>query len=197
MAGGLVSRIALAAPSPAADDIRDIRPPILFPPWWPWLAAAAAALLLLGVVALFIRWWKMRSKHQLTPYEEALRALQAAEALARQGRYREWADLLSRTLRAALAARVGEAVLPQTTSELARAEWTDIPAGVNIDGPELLSLLLTCDLARFAKARMDADSLVLMTGAARLFAERLFAPAPDGPSPDPAPLPSPEQAVAS
>jgi len=165
------------SPAPVtADDIRDIRGLIPIPPWWHWpLAIALAALAALAVV-LLIRWWRARSLRALSPLERALQALAAAEAHARAGRSHEWADIVAETVRGALAARLGTEVLPQTTAELSQASWTQPPLADELAAARVLELLETCDLARFAKARLDSPELVASTATACELVGRLFAP---------------------
>jgi hypothetical protein len=169
--------LAIAAPL-SSGDIRDIRGPIAIPPWWHWpLAVAFAAVAALGVT-LFVRWWRARRPAALTPLERARRALAIAETHAHEGRSRAWAEIVAETTRGALAARLGTEVLPQTTSELSSASWTKPPASEELDATRLLALLETCDLARFAKANLGSDSLLVSTALARELTERLFAPPP-------------------
>ena len=78
-------------------------------------------------VVLVVRWWRARSLRALSPLERARQALAAAEAHARAGRSREWAEIVAETLRGALAARLGTDVLPQTTAELSQAPWAQPP----------------------------------------------------------------------
>jgi len=168
------SAIAAAAPAPP-EDIRDIRPLILFPVWWPWVAAAVAASLLLVATAVAVRAWRRRSARPLTPEEQARRALAKAESLAREGRAREWANIVAPALRTALSARLGQDASPQTTSELASVAWVQSRDGAAVDAPRLLELLAACDLTRFAMARLETDSLLASTEAAREWITRLFA----------------------
>jgi hypothetical protein len=196
MAALSASALAFAASAPvpdAAEDIRDIRAPWAIPPWWRWpLAIAAAAVAALAIV-LLVRWWHKRRARAQTPLERARESLRLAEAHARAGRSREWADIVSETLRGALAARLGASVLPQTTSELADAAWTQwayegpveatgappqTPAteGRLPEAPKIVELLRACDLARFAKASLDTEALVESTVLARDLVERLLAP---------------------
>jgi len=161
---------------PSSDDIRDIRGLVAIPPWWHWpLAIAVAALAALAVV-LVVRWWRARSARALSPLERALHALAAAEAHARSGRSHEWADIVAETVRGALAARLGTAVLPQTTAELSKAPWAQPPLADELAAPRILELLETCDLARFAKATLDTAALVASTATACELVGRLFAP---------------------
>jgi hypothetical protein len=160
---------AIAAPKPN-DDIRDIRGPIAIPLWWivP-LAIVLAALATAGIV-FFVRWWRARRTRAMTPLERALEALATAEAHAREGRAHEWADIVAETTRGALANRLGAAVLPQTTAEIAHTYTAEA------DAANVVELLETCDLARFAKAKVDASALLASTTVAREVTERLFAP---------------------
>jgi hypothetical protein len=196
MAALSASALAIAASAPvpdAAEDIRDIRAPWAIPPWWRWpLAIAAAAVAALAIV-LLVRWWQKRRARAQTPLERARESLRLAEAHARAGRSREWADIVSETLRGALAARLGASVLPQTTSELADAAWTQwayegpveatgappqapFGSGRLPEAPKIVELLRACDLARFAKASLDTEALVESTVLARDLVERLLAP---------------------
>jgi hypothetical protein len=206
MAALSASALAFAASAPvavdAAEDIRDIRAPWAIPPWWRWpLAIAAAAVAALAIV-LLVRWWQKRRARAQTPLERARESLRLAEAHARAGRSREWADIVSETLRGALAARLGASVLPQTTSELADAAWTQwayegpveatgappqTPAteGRLPEAPKIVELLRACDLARFAKASLGTDALVESTVVARDLVERLLAPRTSDAPPSP------------
>jgi hypothetical protein len=171
------------------DDIRDIRAPLAIPPWWHWpLAIALAAIAALAIV-LLVRWWQRRALRR-TPLQRAREALDIAEGHAREGRSREWAEVVAETLRGALAARLGADVLPQTTSELAETAWArwayegpvEPPRGPNEahlpEAPRVVELLQTCDLARFAMASLDANALLANTVLARELVEQLFAPRP-------------------
>jgi hypothetical protein len=186
VAAAAFSCLAMAAPA-ASGDIRDIRGPIAIPPWWRWpLAVAVAGIATLAVV-LLVRWWRARAARALSPIERARQALTVAEAHAREGRSREWAEIVAETTRGALAARLGTDVLPQTTAELSQAPWTKPPASDELQADSLLALLETCDLARFAKARLDVSALLAETALARDLTERLFAP-PARPRVNAAPL---------
>jgi hypothetical protein len=173
-----------AAPVPA-EDIRDIRPLILIPLWGYWLAVGLAAAVAVSAVAAGYWLWRRRSARPATPEQQARLALAKAEVLAREGHSREWADVVAQTLRRALSARLGHDAGPQTTSELASVAWIRPPLDVVVDAPRLLELLSSCDLTRFAMARLDADSLLASTEAAREWVARLFAP-------EPSPLPHPQ-----
>jgi hypothetical protein len=171
------STLAFAAP-PQLDDIRDIRGPIAIPPWWHWPLAIAVAVILATAVTFAVRGWRARRLRPLTPLQLARQALAAAEAHAREGRSREWAGIVADTVRGALAARLGAEVLPQTTAELSEAPWARPPLSDGLEIPRVLSLLETCDLARFARARLDTAGLLASTGSASEIVDRLYAPPP-------------------
>lgn len=172
--------VATAAASPptgvTSDDIRDIRPLILIPPWWHWMVLAIAIALALAAAGAAFRLWRRRSAQALTPEQKARRALDRAETLAREGRSREWAAVVAETLRTSLSARLGQDACPQTTSELAAVPWLAPPYDAIVDTPRLLDLLSACDLTRFAMARLEVDSLIASTETARDWITHLFAP---------------------
>ncbi len=185
----LVSNVALAIAAPAVvEDIRDIRAPLPIPPWWHWPLAIASAVLVVTAVVLLLRYWYKRRHRPLTPLERARQDLDLAEKLARMIRPHDWAEMVAATMRGALAVRIGENVLPQTTSELAKAPWANVlvvgePDAVRdpgtpylLEAPQLLALLEICDLARFARASLDMDAMLAATSSARELLERLFAP---------------------
>jgi hypothetical protein len=109
-----------------------------------------------------------------------------AEKLAKAGRSHDWAELVAPTMRGALAVRIGETVLPQTTNELAKAYWAKSLSNAEVntareldtrylpEAPQLLALLEICDLARFAQANLGADELLAATASARALVESLF-----------------------
>jgi hypothetical protein len=178
---------------PATQDIRDIAGPIAIPIWWHWpLAIATAAILSLGII-LAIRWWRKRA-HVLTPLEKAMRALGIAETHAREGRSHAWADVVAETIRGALAARLGVEILPQTTAELAKGAWTAPPLSEQLDAKTILELLEACDLARFAKASLDAKALLAATESARALTTNLYTP-PKPKSPKPSKTSAPVNAA--
>jgi hypothetical protein len=189
--GAFALSVVASTPAPS-EDIRDIRPLILIPPWWYWAAAAAAATLVVVGCILGYREWRRRTLRPVTPEERALETLAQAELLAREGRCREWADVVARAVRTALAARLRKESCPETTDELASLEWSTV-SGAPIDAPRLVGILSACDLARFALARLERESLLSSTEAAREWVTGLFAvraasaassvPAPSTPAP--------------
>lgn len=199
----LVSNSALAIAAPTAvEDIRDIRAPLPIPPWWHWPLAIASALLAAIAIGLLLRYWYKRRHRPLTPLERARRDLDLAEKLARISRPHDWAEMVAATMRGALAVRIGENVLPQTTNELAKAPWAKVlvagePDAVRdpstpylLEAPQLLALLEICDLARFARASLDMETMLAATSSAKELLERLFVPQAQ-PLPEPVPEATP------
>ena len=92
-----------------------------------WIEIAVLAGLVVAALTFGLRRWRRQSARPLTPEEQARRALASAESLAREGRTREWAEVVARTLRTALSARLGLDAGPQTTSELASEGWVPQP----------------------------------------------------------------------
>ncbi len=158
------------------DDIRDIRPLISIPALWPWIVVGVLGVLLVALIVLGIRAWRKRAQRPLTPEQQANAALARAEALARAGQCHEWGEVVATTLRGALAARLGQAACPETTSELAHVDWAKASAGAAVDAPALIELLSACDLSRFALARLEPSALLAATDAARAWVTQLFAP---------------------
>jgi hypothetical protein len=131
--------------------------------------------LIVALVFGAIRYWRRRSQRALTPEQRALQALTEAEALARGGQCREWAEIVAQTLRQALATRLGQDACPETTSELAAVDWSKLPQGTTVDAARLVELLSTCDLTRFALGRLDPSALLVETQSARDWITQLFA----------------------
>jgi hypothetical protein len=178
----LLSTVASAAPvaAAAAEDIRDIHGPLAIASWWRWPLVAAVTLLALTALAFAVRAWRARKLSTLSPLDRARQALAKAEQHAREGRSRDWADLVAETTRGALAAKLGAQVLPQTTPELTLAFEEPAAGAATLaagDVSELIELLGTCDLARFARAHLDTGALLVSTETARALIERMYAPA--------------------
>ncbi len=179
--------LASAAP-PVVEDIRDIRAPLPIPPWWHWPLAIGLGVFAVTAIVLLLRYLYKRRHRPLTLFERAQQTLDSAERLAKMGRSHDWAELVAPTMRGALAVRIGESVLPQTTNELAKAYWAKAPADTEVntardldtrylpEAPHLLALLEICDLARFAQANLGADELLAATASARDLVGRFLSP---------------------
>ncbi len=176
LASAVWSALASAAPATPVDDIRDIRPLISIPPGFHWLIAGLAAALVVALGYAGVRSYRRRSRRPLSAQQRARLGLAKAEALARTGECHEWGEVVAETLRTALAARLGQAACPETTSELAARDWSKLPEVASVDSTRLVELLSTCDLTRFALGRLEPSALLHATESARAFIERLFAP---------------------
>ena len=113
-----------------------------------------------------------------TPEERARQALaRGGGARARRARSRVGGRRRRDTSRRARGAPRTRRRARRRRAELPPAPGCRLPRGRAVDAPRLLELLATCDLTRFAMARLDADSLLASTQAARELVARLFAAA--------------------
>lgn len=166
----------------AADQLRDIKPPLEpFNPW-PWIALAAA-LVVVAVAAAFLIWWLLRrrrlqvSQPPLVPAH--VRARQKLEdALAFLGEPKTFCILVSDTIRVYLEERFTFHAPDRTTEEfLHELRSTDrlLP-----DQKESLGeFLQRCDLVKFARYEpREAELRGLHAAALRLVEETEPQPEP-------------------
>jgi hypothetical protein len=137
----------------AANDIRDIKPPVPIPNGWEWVwwALAALAIIALGVFAW--RWWqKWCSQIPVEPPMPAhLRAKQKLrEALALIAQPKPFCILVSDTIRSYLEEQFDFHAPERTTEEfLHELQATDL---LSPEQKESLGKFLeSCDLVKFAK----------------------------------------------
>lgn len=159
-------------PKPAKDVVGGSRI------WWPWVLAGVLALLLAAV--LWYLWWRRRSREApaavvhapaVPPRTQALALLRRAreERLVERGELKTFYALVTTALRGYLAAVDPELGADLTTSELARhARRRGAPAALL----ELLQLLGSADLVKFAKAHPNAANAYSDWDAARAWVER-------------------------
>lgn len=190
------------------DDIRGLKPYLFFSPNWKLLGLVALAILAVAAAA----WWLSRRKPAVVTAPEAvaparpvapprsvagqLDALEA-EGLVAGRRFGEFHARLSALMRAYLGARFGMPARRYTTTELLAALTRfDAPAEVQ---RVAASLLLQCDLVKFAEARPTADDANARLAEARALLASLgdleTAPeeALEAPEPDAAPESAPPQ----
>ena len=159
-------------PKPAKDVVGGSRI------WWPWLLAGVLALLL--AAALWYLWWRRRSRGApavvapepaIPPRAQALALLRRAreERLVERGELKTFYALITAALRGYLAAVDPELGADLTTSELARhARRRGAPPALL----ELLQLLGSADLVKFAKVRPNAVDAYGDWDAARTWVEQ-------------------------
>jgi hypothetical protein len=137
----------------AANDIRDIKPPVTIPGGWEWLWWALVALAVLAVLFLVWKWWrKRRSQISITPPVPAhVRARQKlAGALALIAQPKPFCILVSDTIRLYLEERFDFRAPERTTEEFLH-ELQGTPLLAAKQKEKLGEFLECCDLVKFAK----------------------------------------------
>ncbi|MEO6950857.1 MAG: DUF4381 family protein [Polyangia bacterium] len=159
-----------AAPTQAAptahaeEDIRDIRGPVAIPRWWPF-AAGGLALLMIGGAIVALR--RRRRERARTPEERALEKIENAQVFADRELPREYAIVVSDALRSYIEERFELRAEHATTDEFLDAV-TSKPALVE-RRDVLAQFLAACDLAKFARFALPADSMQSLQQLARQF----------------------------
>ncbi len=137
----------------AANDIRDIKPPVNIPSSWEWLWWTLGALAVAALVfALWRRWQKRKANIPVVPPVPAhVRAKEMLEkALALIAHPKPFCTLVSDTVRTYLEERFDFHAPERTTEEfLYELQATDL---VTREQKESLGKFLeSCDLVKFAK----------------------------------------------
>ena len=139
--------------APAANDIRDIKPPVEIPNGWAWLWVTLGALALAAVLFVVWRWWRKRLAN--IPVEPPVPAHVRAkhkleEALALISRPKPFVIAVSDTARTYLEERFDFRAPERTTEEFLRElGGTDLLTGEQKGS--LGNFLESCDLVKFAK----------------------------------------------
>jgi hypothetical protein len=173
----------------AANDIRDIKPPVNIPSGWEWLWWVLAALATIAVAVLIWRWWqKRRSQIPFVPLVPAhVRAKEMLEkALALIAHPKPFCTLVSDTVRTYLEERFDFHAPERTTEEfLHELQGTKLLAAEQKD--KLGEFLECCDLVKFAKYEPVENELRGLHGSALRLVEETE-PKPELPpvgTPDP------------
>jgi hypothetical protein len=161
-----------AAPTTAAEDIRDIRGPKAVPSaelWLMELAGAAAATALAYAAWRWYRWVKIAPK---TASEIALEQLEKALRLMQPDTAREFSTAVSEIVRKYIEARFHVLASHQTTEEFLHGLVE--PSDALLAGhQELLGDFLGhCDLAKFARWILSVEEMKTMHESARIFVLR-------------------------
>jgi hypothetical protein len=148
--------------------------------WWPWLLLLL--LLLLAILAYI--WWRRRERPEAAPVEivppmparevalERLAALRRSGLLER-GELKPYYAELSETLRHYAATLAPEYSVDLTTTELAQQlRQRDVTL------LDLIRVLGTADLVKFARSRPPAETALRDIDAAESWIERTSAPPP-------------------
>ena len=186
--GFLLAALPLRAQVPAADDSEDIRGPKPLieipvpekPAYTLWLAVAG--ILLLALIAWFI-WRSFRSrKAKDSPPEAALAALSELEADRDTLEAEVFADRAAQVVRNYISARFGLVAPRRTTEEFLRELSLDGQSPISGQGDHLRVFLKSCDLAKFAGARLDASQRGELVESARTFVHATAAPVESSPA---------------
>jgi len=159
---------ATAPIAAAADDIRDIKPPIEISDGLAWLWWVLAALATIVVLFLIWRWWQKRRAQIVfvPPVPAHVRAKQKLdEALALIAQPKPFVIAVSDTARAYLEERFNFRAPERTTEEFLRElSGTDLLAKPQKES--LGEFLQSCDLVKFAKYEPGEKELRELHGAA-------------------------------
>jgi len=169
------------AQTTAANDIRDLKPPVKIPGGWEWLGWTLGALAVIALLLWFWRrWQKRRALVPPVPVIPAhVRAKQKLqEALAFMLQPKPFCILVSDTVRCYLEERFTFRAPERTTEEfLHELRGTDLLTPDQKDS--LGEFLQRCDLVKFAKYEPGEPELRDLHGSAvRLVEETEPAPAP-------------------
>jgi hypothetical protein len=155
-------------PASAAQDIRDIKPPVAIPNGWEWVGWVLGALLVLAILYFAWRWWQKRRSRipEEPPVPAHLRAKQRLqEALALLAQPKPFCILVSDTIRFYLEEQFDFRAPERTTEEfLHELQATDL---LSPEQKESLGKFLeSCDLVKFARYEPGAPELLELHGSA-------------------------------
>jgi hypothetical protein len=158
----------------AANELRDIKPPVVITSAWEWLWWALAIVVLIGVIALAARFWRKRREQPvivpvIPPHERARRKLEAALSLFDQPK--PFCTLVSDAVRLYLEERFELPVSDRTTEEFL-GELKDSKILDRLQKDSLEQFLAACDLVKFARYEPGREELEgLYKSALRLIEE--------------------------
>ena len=151
-----------------AEDIRDIRGPIVeaaSATWWPYALVAVLAIVLVAVAA---RALLRRRAGALAPHERALRRLDASRALIAGADPHRFSVEVSAAVRAYVEEAFAVHAPRRTTEELLGALMIDgspVAAHRGALGP----FLAQCDLAKYARSSLSPADMTRMVDTAQTF----------------------------
>ena len=167
--------------APAADALRDIKPPIAFPNVWLWIIIAIVALVLLAaIIGLLVYYNRKRSQVPVVPPVPAhVRAKQKLqEALALLAQPKPFCTLVSDTVRFYLEERF-DFRAPERTTEEFLYELQKTKLLLPDQKESLGEFLKSCDLVKFARYEPREPELrALRDSAVRLVEETEPRPMP-------------------
>jgi hypothetical protein len=149
----MITNATTQSVAPAANDIRDIKPPIEIPNGWQWLWITLGVLAGAAVLFALWKWWQKRRTQVafVPPVPAHIRAKQKLqEALALISQPKPFVIAVSDAARAYLEERFQFRAPERTTEEFLRElGGTDLLAGEQKES--LGGFLESCDLVKFAK----------------------------------------------
>jgi hypothetical protein len=166
---GLPRAMPAPVPSPAAEDIRDIRgPKPLFP--WGLLAGLVAGGVLLGAAGYAVwRWRRQRPSRALQYFEIALLRLEELRALMHPASVREFSSAISDTVRRYIEAGFKVTATHRTTEEFLHDILDTENSPLSPHRSLLAEFLRQCDLAKFAGMSLSAANMESLYQSARSF----------------------------
>jgi hypothetical protein len=154
----------------AAEDIHDIRGPISIPYEWLWAAYLAGGFA--AAAAIYAAWRFLRNRaaeKARTHFEIALDRLEAARALMRENRVREYAFTVSEIIRVYIEQRFGEKAARRTTEEFLTDLVKQRDTPLSLHRRRLEDFLNHCDLMKFARWEASLAEMESMHESARVF----------------------------
>jgi hypothetical protein len=160
---------ALASAAPAADDIRDIRGPIIAAPshaWWPYVLIVAC----IAAIAIAVRTLSRRRRRALPPDKIAMEQLERARHELEADNAHAFSICVSDTVREYVEHAFAVHAPTRTTFELLH-ELMDDGSPLGAHRNELGSFLEYCDLAKYARSPLSRDQMTGMLESARAFVQ--------------------------
>ena len=175
---------AAVATAPVSDDIRDIRGPKFFMPFWVVPALLAGiALLALGLYALW-RWRRRRrAERQPLPFEIALQRLEQIRALMQPTSVREFSIAITDTIRQYIEQRFQITAAHRTTEEFLHDLLVTSQESLAAHRSLLDQFLHQCDLAKFAGMSLTRANMESLHESAHTFVVETAKPAPPAEEP--------------
>ena len=161
---------AAALNAAASEDIRDIRGPKFFVPFWVVPAVLAGiALLALGLYALW-RWHRRGlAKRPPLPFEIALQRLEQLRALMQPSSVREFSIAITDTIRQYIEQRFQLTAAHRTTEEFLRDLLVTSQESLAAHRSLLGEFLHQCDLAKFAGMSLSHANMEMLYESAHTF----------------------------
>ena len=154
----------------AAEDIRDIRPPMHIPYGWLWAVYVAGGLGLAGLAFAAWRWQQRQARaHRKPLYELALEQLEAARALMEPDQAYPFSIAVSEIVRTYIEQRFQARAAHRTTEEFLHDLLSEQHALLTAHQPLLADFLGHCDLAKFARWHLSVPQMEAMHQSACTF----------------------------